>query len=90
MTVCYGMVKGNSIILLGDAQLAEGSIVEIRLPELDQVPEEVREGAFLQYLLATGRISAIPKRGSRSRREEFEPIEVKGKPLSEIIIEERQ
>ncbi len=90
MTVYYGMVKGNSIILLGDAQLAEASIVEIRLPELDQVPEEVREEAYLQYLLATGRISAIPKRGSCSSGEDFEPIEVKGKPLSEIIIEERR
>jgi len=49
------------------------------------------EDEFEQHLLATGVISSIPSRnlGSAdySRRR---PVEVKGKPVSETIIEERR
>jgi hypothetical protein len=49
------------------------------------------EDEFEQHLLATGVISSIPSRNlgpaDYSRRR---PVEVKGKPVSETIIEERR
>jgi hypothetical protein len=44
-----------------------------------------------QLLLEAGVISEIPKRLPRPEHlKDFKPIEVKGKPISETIIEERQ
>lgn len=57
-------------------------------PEPEQIlsPEELLE----RRLLERGAISAIPKRNfDPNTYKEFEPIEVKGKPVSETIIEER-
>jgi hypothetical protein len=49
-------------------------------------PEDLLE----RRLLERGVISAIPKRNfDPDTYKEFEPIEVKGKPVSETIIEER-
>jgi hypothetical protein len=49
-------------------------------------PEDLLE----RRLLERGVISEIPKRNfDPDTYKEFEPVEVKGKPLSEIIIEER-
>jgi hypothetical protein len=42
-------------------------------------------------LLAAGVISKIPERNPYPEEyENFEPVEVKGKPISETIIEERR
>jgi len=52
---------------------------------------KITEEEFQQHLLAKGIITSIPKR--RLTAEEFrkrKPIEVKGKPVSETIIEERR
>ena len=51
----------------------------------------VTEDEFLQHLLEKGIISSIPERKLTS--EEFRkrrPAEVKGRPTSEILIEERR
>jgi len=49
-------------------------------------PEDLLE----QRLLERGVISEIPRRNfDPATYKEFEPIEVKGKPVSETIIEER-
>lgn len=50
-------------------------------------PEDLLE----QRLLEAGVISRIPERiADSSFDDDFEPIEVKGKPLSETILEERR
>jgi hypothetical protein len=44
-----------------------------------------------QRLLEAGVISEIPKRAPRPEHlKDFKPVEVKGKPISETIIEERR
>ena len=48
------------------------------------------EDEIEQILLAKGLISEIPKRLKDKEEESYEPIEVKGKPLSETILEERE
>ena len=47
------------------------------------------EDEFEQMLLAKGIISEIPD-GLDDEDDDFEPIEVLGKPLSETVIEERR
>ena len=62
---------------------------------LDELLEEstpISPGDLLaRRLLESGMISRIPKRPRDPKRhKEFKPIEVKGKPVSETIIEERR
>ncbi len=49
--------------------------------------EEVREQEFEQMLLAEGIIKQIPPRWNDD--DDFEPVKITGKPLSETIIEDR-
>ena len=52
---------------------------------------EAREDAFERKLLAEGFISSIPNRDETDEEyDAFEPIEVEGEPLSEMIIRERR
>jgi hypothetical protein len=50
---------------------------------------DARKRAFHEALLASGLVLEI-KAPRRSEEKPFRPIEVKGKPLSETIIEERR
>ncbi len=50
-------------------------------------PEEMREREFEQMLLAEGVIREIPSGWNAD--DDFEPVEIIGKPLSETIIEDR-
>ena len=53
--------------------------------------ESSLEDQLDQLLLEAGVISEIPKRLPRPEHfKDFKPIEVKGKPISETIIEERR
>lgn len=45
---------------------------------------------ILQILLKKGLIHHIPARRPDAQLEDWKPVEVKGKPLSEIILEERR
>lgn len=49
--------------------------------------EELREQKFDRMLLAEGVINHIPPRWNED--DDFEPVEISGKPLSETIIEDR-
>lgn len=51
--------------------------------------EPPTEAEIAQMLLAEGVISEIPEGWDQSDGENFEPIEIKGKPLSETILEDR-
>lgn len=54
--------------------------------ESADMPE--RQERFLQHLLERGMIRRIPPRKNMPR--DFHPIPIKGKPLSETIIEDRR
>lgn len=56
----------------------------------EQEKPTISEEEFLQILLAEGVISQIPPREYDPEEEDFEPVEVTGKPTSEVIIEERR
>lgn len=56
-------------------------------PETAGSPDELRERDFERMLLAEGVIREIPPRWNES--DEFEPVEIIGKPLSETVIEDR-
>lgn len=56
---------------------------------LTEAQVTMSEDDFEQLLLAKGIITEIPV-GFDDDEDDFEPIEVKGKPLSETIIEERR
>lgn len=49
---------------------------------------QMTEDEFARYLAAKGVIS-LPEEGVADDDEEWEPVEVTGKPLSEMIIEDR-
>ena len=52
---------------------------------------EAREDAFERKLLAEGFISSIPARDETDEEyDAFEPIEIEGEPLSEMIIREKR
>lgn len=62
--------------------------LEIELKPINEISEEERlEREFEQMLLQKGIIKSIPAKWNDD--EDFEPIEVLGKPLSETIIEDR-
>ena len=48
------------------------------------------EDEIEEMLLAKGLISEIPKRAADQEEETYAPIKIKGKPLSETILEERE
>lgn len=59
--------------------------------EAEKSAPGMSEEDFQRLLLKEGIISEIPRPlSSRTKREDFQPIEVLGKPLSEIIIEDRR
>jgi hypothetical protein len=51
---------------------------------------EVTEDDVEKLLLAEGVISEIPNRSPDDEEETYEPITVKGNPLSEMILENRE
>ncbi len=55
----------------------------------DEAKESSPQDLLQRRMLERGAISEIPRRDA-SQYEDFEPVEVQGKPLSEIIIEERR
>jgi hypothetical protein len=93
MTPVYrGVVKNGVIELIEPAELPDGAIVEVRLsiPPLPTPEEDADEDAFERYLLEKGAISRIPDRLPDPPGLDRTPIEVPGRPLSEIFIEERR
>ena len=55
--------------------------------DIQQTPTN-SEKKFLQKLFEEGIITHIPQ-GITDEEDDFEPIEIKGKPLSETILEDR-
>lgn len=66
-------------------------ILSRRLEQPEEMRQSVSESEIDRLLLERGIISQIPDPACYSDEDEdFEPIEVTGKPLSQTIIEERR
>lgn len=72
------------------AQLRQ-KVNELAIAQLRQIATESAERALKQSLFEAGLLSEIktPKRNAESFRA-YQPVTVKGKPVSETIIEERR
>ena len=92
MPVYKGIVKKNTIVLPAGVSLTDGMIVEVHVPANGAEDSDLaaREAAFRQYLIDTGRLIKPPDSPRREELEIIEPIQVTGKPLSEMIIEDRR
>lgn len=97
MRVYRGVVRDNAVQLPEGVELADGQHVEVRVtsdgePTGDDQASQLdpEEEAVLQHLLEIGLISEI-KRPSRTEPPgDRRPIKVRGKPVSQMIIEERR
>lgn len=91
MSIYYGTVKGNTVILPREVRLAEGLTVQVRvwhLPRPTTTTKMASEAQFQQKLLELGLLSGLKVPSSSLK--EATLISVAGKPLSELIIEERR
>ena len=87
MRVYEGIVKDRVVLLPEDVHLDEGLRVEIRIRETGQdSPEEL----FKKHLVEVGLLEEIKKPSSPLADQDRTPIQVKGKPLSEQIMEDRR
>ncbi len=87
MSIYYGMVKHNTVVFPDLVQLAEGLRVQVKLLP-PQGRSESSEEQFEQQLLELGLLSEI-KSGATSFTERT-LAQIAGKPLSELILEERR
>jgi hypothetical protein len=87
MQVYEGIVRDRVVILPEDVQLEEGLRVEIRVPGAES---ESLEALFKRRLVEEGLMEETEGPASSNMPRDRTPIRVKGKPLSEQIIEERR
>jgi hypothetical protein len=97
MPTYRGIVKGNVVVLPESVELVDGQRVEVRVVVLDGAltgddgPEprdpidEIR-----QHLVEMGLLSEIRRPGEIEPPGDRRPIKVRGKPLSQVILDERR
>ncbi len=92
MPTYYGVVKGNTVVLPENIQLPEGVAVEVRIPtsSVERADESEAEVAFMQRLVELGLLTEIRTPDRTQDDQGRTLIQVEGKPLSEMIIEERR
>ncbi len=96
MIAYRGIVKDNVVLLPEEAHLQDGTQVEvIVIPANIQVHRspkslEAAEEAFKQRLLEEGLILEIKRPTPTAPEGDRRPIKVKGKPMSQIIVEDRR
>jgi len=87
MQVYEGIVKDQVVLLPEGVHLAEGLRVEVRVPRSGQ---ESREAMFKKRLVEAGLLERITEPSWALVEENRTPIRVKGRSVSEQIIEERR
>jgi hypothetical protein len=87
MQVYEGIVKDRVVLLPEDVHLDEGLRVEVRIPEAGQ---ETPEEGYKRRLIEVGLLAEIRRPSGPWTDQDRAPIKVKGKPLSEQIMEERR
>ena len=93
MQTYYGVVRGNVVVLPEGVHLADGSTVEVRVPDLSSsraTDEAARETLFMQDLMEAGLVLNPPYLDADLPSIERRLIQVQGTPLSQMIIEERR
>ncbi len=96
MTVYEGVVKDNVVLLPEDVHLQDGTKVEVTVvpTAVDEfmLPGalEAAEEAFRQHLLERGLILEIKHQSHVEPKGNRRPIKVKGKPMSQMVIEDRR
>lgn len=90
MPTYYGMARGKTVVLPEGVELPEGQRVEVRLLDDDDTEEPGAQERFERLLLESGLVLEIRRPGTVPPGEDWVPIQIAGKPLSEIIIEERR
>lgn len=91
MPVYHGVVKDNIIVLAGGGvQLEEGTEVEVRPLTQVELSQELLEEVFEQRLLEKGLLTEVKRPSRVPLQHERTPIKAKGKPLSQMILEERR
>lgn len=91
MDTIIGVVRGNVVVLPESVDLPDGSAVEVRVltTDYERVDDEA-ETRFKQRLVELGLLTTIRTPAPIPPEADRTPIQVRGKPLSEIIIEERR
>lgn len=90
MRVYRGVVKDNVVVLPQNAQLEEGTEVEIRpLLQIEEAKEESPHEALKRKLQEAGLVLEFID-PSQAQLEDFEPIKVEGLAASQMIVEERR
>jgi hypothetical protein len=87
MQVYEGIVKDRVVLLPEYVHLDEGLRVEVRILEAGQ---ETPEGLYKKRLMEVGLLGEIRRPSGPVMDQDRTPIKVKGKPLSEQIMEERR
>jgi hypothetical protein len=92
MAVYYGVVKGNMVVLSDDAQLPDGTTVEVHTSGLsgDHTDQVMPEEEFMQRLVDEGLLTEVRRPDRTNDTKDRRLIQVEGQPLSEMIIEERR
>ncbi|KHD06192.1 hypothetical protein PN36_24775 [Candidatus Thiomargarita nelsonii] len=91
MLVCHGVVKKNVIFIPHQVQLLEGMTVEVRIPSSsEKIQMSSTEEQFKHKLLELGLLTEIKKHISTVPIGEPPLAQIQGKPLSQLIIEERR
>jgi hypothetical protein len=90
MPVYRGVVKGNVVLLPEGADLADGATVEVRLIAAgSEADADGTERLFERRLIELG-LLAEPRRRQPRPVDDRAAVSVRGRPLSEDIIEERR
>ena len=92
MPIYRGVVKGKTVVLPAEAELADGSIVEVRLAD---AVTEVEDGDTADRrvqaaLVAAGLLERVQPLGARSPGTEPPLLRLPGPPVSETIVAERR
>ena len=92
MSTIYGVVRGKVVVLPEDAALPDGSTVEVRVvsPHSGRTEDAEAEAQFKQKLVELGLLAKVRPPAPIPADVDRTLIQVTGKPLSEMIIEERR
>jgi hypothetical protein len=92
MQAYRGTVRGNVVVLDEEVQLEDGTPVEVRVAEQNHEADDTLdpEERAQRLMVQRGLLSEVKRPSRVEIPDRISPIEVPGKPLSEIIIEERR
>jgi hypothetical protein len=86
-----GVVKDGVVLLPTGVELPEGTAVCVYAVMRDGAPAQFSDLSELeQSLLTAGLVREVKRPSDEDTRDGYDPIEVRGTPLSEAIIEDRR